>query len=81
MKDAVLTPRVKSTVYLDARKQQIIRLWAMQNNKSVSDVIDDSLGAYMEDIADFMVAKERLDSGTFSPWHQLKAELAADGLL
>ena len=73
--------RIKSTVYLDAHKQRMIRLWAMQNHKSVSDVIDESLAGYLEDIADFVIAKERLDTAAFSPWDQLKAELAADGLL
>ena len=72
---------VRSTIYLDPRVHQALRLKAATAHRSMSDIVNDALRALLrEDEADLAAFSERAHERSIS-YEELLAQLRADGTL
>lgn len=71
----------KTTIYLNPYVKTYLQHRAVQENRSVSEIINDEMADLLEDMQDAAELKKRLQNPQFLPWEQVKKQLKADGLL
>jgi DNA primase large subunit len=62
----------KTTLYLDPRVKRTAQFYALRDRRSLSDVVNESLLRYLEDLADIAVVEERKGEPTESFEHVVK---------
>jgi hypothetical protein len=75
---ASLTER--TTVYLNPYVKKYLQHEAVEQGKSISELINDQLAELLEDAQDIATIEER-KSEPLVAWDKVKAELMRDGLL
>jgi len=75
---ASLTER--TTVYLNPYVKKYLQHEAIEQNKSISELINDQLAELLEDAEDAAAVNER-KSEPWLAWDKVKADLVRDGLL
>ena len=75
---ATLTER--TTVYLNPYVKKYLQHEAVEQNKSISELINDQLAELLEDAEDAATVNERKAEPLLA-WDKVKADLARDGLL
>ena len=75
---ASLTER--TTVYLNPYIKKFLQHEAVEQGKSISELINDQLADLMEDVEDIATIEER-KSEPLVAWNKVKADLIKDGLL
>ena len=71
----------KTTIYLNPYVKKFLQHKAINEGRSISEVINDNLAEMLEDLEDgFMVAERKAD-GNFKPWVEVKRQLKDDGKL
>lgn len=75
---ASLTER--TTVYLNPYVKKYLQHEAVEQGKSISELINDQLADLLEDAQDLEAIEER-KSEPLVAWEKVKAELVKDGLL
>ncbi len=75
---ATLTER--TTVYLNPYVKKYLQHEAVEQNKSISELINDQLTELLEDAEDAATIDER-KSERLTSWEKVKADLVRDGLL
>ena len=69
----------KTTVYLDPRVKKSVKYYAVRDERSLSDIINEKLFEYLEDMADLAALKEaKKDGEEFIPFEQVLSELGLD---
>lgn len=69
----------KTTIYLDPRVKKSVQYYALHDDKSMSEIINERLFAYLEDRADIMAADEARNDGEEAiPFKQAVKELGLD---
>lgn len=62
----------KTTLYLDPRVKRTAQFYALRDRRSLSDIVNESLLTYLEDMADLAAVKEREGEPTESFEHVAK---------
>jgi len=75
---ATLTER--TTVYLNPYVKKYLQHEAVEQNKSISELINDQLAELLEDVEDAASVDQRKAEPLLS-WEKVKADLERDGLL
>lgn len=75
---ATLTER--TTVYLNPYVKKYLQHEAVEQNKSISELINDQMAELLEDAEDMAAVHERKAEPLLA-WDKVKANLARDGLL
>mgnify|MGYP000863722767 CR=1 FL=1 len=75
---ATLTER--TTVYLNPYVKKYLQHEAVEQNKSISELINDQLAELLEDAEDAATVEERKAEPLLA-WDKVKADLVRDGLL
>jgi hypothetical protein len=75
---ATLTER--TIVYLNPYVKKYLQHEAVEQNKSISELINDQLAQLLEDAEDAEVVQKRSVEPLLA-WEKVKADLARDGLL
>lgn len=60
-------PNEKTTVYLDPKVKKSVQYYALRDNSSLSQIINDRLAEYLEDQADIATLSERENNAEFVP--------------
>lgn len=71
----------KTTLYLDPRVKKSAQYYALRDDRSLSDIVNEQLQEYIEDLADSAEVAKRMESPEFVSWADVKRHLKADGLL
>lgn len=71
----------KTTIYLNPYVKKFIKYKAVNENSTLSDIINEEFAELLEDLEFSQEATEVLANPVFEPWDQVKKQLAADGLL
>lgn len=62
----------KTTLYLDPRVKRTAQFYALRDRRSLSDVVNESLLRYLEDLADIAAIRERKGEPAESFEHVVK---------
>lgn len=69
----------RATVYFDPEIHHILKLKALETNRSISDIVDEAIRLELaEDAEDLAIFKERSNESTMS-FEKLVANLKTDG--
>ena len=68
----------KTTIYLDPKIKKSVQYYALRDNSSLSQIINDKLFAYLEDQADIAVLQERDKDAEFIPLEEVLEEFGLD---
>ncbi len=68
----------KTTIYLDPKVKKNVQYYAIQNNSSLSEIINKKLVEYLEDMMDIAELKKRDKDEEFIPLEEVLAELGID---
>ena len=71
----------KTTIYLNPYVKKFLQHKAINENRSLSDVVNDEFADMLEDLEDSYELSRRKTDSQFTPWLEVKAKLKADGLL
>ena len=71
----------KTTIYLNPYVKKFIQHKAVNEGRSVSDVINDEFAELLQDMEDGYELSERKKDPAFTPWLEVKRQLKTDGLL
>ena len=75
---ATLTER--TTIYLNPYVKKYLQHEAVEQNKSISELVNEQLAELLEDAEDIATLQER-KSEPLVAWNKIKADLVKDGLL
>ena len=75
---ATLTER--TTIYLNPHVKKYLQHEAVEQNKSISELVNEQLAELLEDAEDIATVQER-KSEPLVAWNKIKADLLRDGLL
>jgi len=67
----------KTTIYLDPKLKKSVQYYALRDDRSLSDIINQKLFEYLEDMADLAAIKDAKDEPTV-PFNQVLKELGLD---
>ena len=67
----------KTTIYLDPKVKKNVQYYALRDDRSLSDIINQKLFEYLEDMADLVAIEETKDESTV-PFKQVVKELGLD---
>ncbi len=71
--------RERTTVYLDPKIKKSVQYYALRDDSSLSEIINERLFEYLEDMADIAAIEEaRKEPGDFIPLEQVVKELGFD---
>lgn len=66
----------KTTIYLDPKVKRSVQYYALRDSRSLSEIINERLFEYLEDMADAAALEEsRQDGESFVPFAQVVEEL------
>jgi len=71
----------KTTIYLNPYVKKFLQHKAVNENLSLSDVINGEFADMLEDVELAQKSFEGQANPVFKPWDEVKKQLAADGLL
>jgi hypothetical protein len=71
----------KTTLYLNPYVKKFLQLKALQENRSMSDIVNDEFADLLEDLEDAYELSKRKENPVFLPWVEVKKQLAQDGKL
>lgn len=71
----------KTTLYLNPYVKKFLQLKALQENRSMSDIVNDEFAELLEDLEDSYELSKRKENPVFLPWFEVKEQLERDGKL
>jgi hypothetical protein len=71
----------KTTIYLNPYVKKFLQHKAVNENSSLSDIINEEFADLLEDVEFAQKSFEGQTNQVFKPWDEVKKQLAADGLL
>jgi cation transport regulator ChaB len=71
----------KTTIYLNPYVKKFIQLTSIQENKSMSEVINEQMADLLQDLEDAHELSSRKEDAVFVPWTEVKKQLQKDGKL
>lgn len=71
----------KTTIYLNPYVKKFIQHKAINERRSISDIVNEEFAELLEDMEDGYELSKRKSDPAFRPWLEVKKQLQADGLL
>jgi hypothetical protein len=71
----------KTTLYLNPYVKKFIQHKAVNEGRSISDVVNEEFAELLQDLEDSYELSKRKEDPIFKPWTEVKKQLKADGLL
>lgn len=69
----------KTTLYLNPYVKKYLQLKALQEKRSMSELVNEEFADLLEDLEDSYELSERKKNSEFEPWLEVKKQLKADG--
>ncbi len=69
----------RTTLYLNPYVKKYLQHKALQENRSMSELVNDEFAELLEDLEDSYELTKRKKNPVFEPWLEVKSLLEADG--
>lgn len=71
----------KTTLYLNPYVKKFLKMKAVQENRSMSEIVNEEFAELLEDLEDAYELSERQENPVFLPWLEVKKQLTRNGKL
>ncbi len=72
------TSNEKTTVYINPRVKKSVQYYALRDNRSLSDIINEKLVGFLEDMEDRVIVEERSHEAEYVPLSEVLSEFGVN---